>query len=189
MDELKALCVEVGASDVTTYIQSGNIILKSDQSPNETSEAIASSIKTKLGYDISAVGITKERLVAITDSFPFRVTDESKSFVVFFQSTGSLYTFTDTDPDQVMHNKEAVYIDYPNGVSGARISLKQIERCAGLDRSNRPQPAHRQESDRSISLIQVLSFLSHWSHLLYPTLCLTPPRFLFSPQEASRLRS
>ena len=60
--------------------------------------------------------------------------DESKSFIVFFESASNHAKFEGSSPDRIKQTKNAIYIDYPNGVSGATIPISIIEKKVGLIR-------------------------------------------------------
>lgn len=58
MKDLRELLNSSGFQNVQTYIQSGNIVLDSDQSAKEVEEGITKSIKAQFGYDVPAFAYT-----------------------------------------------------------------------------------------------------------------------------------
>ena len=75
MAVLRDLCTKLGFSDVTTYIQSGNIVFKSNQKPASIQKSIRDAIAMKFKFDVEIFVYTVGELKKIVVHCPY---DESK---------------------------------------------------------------------------------------------------------------
>lgn len=93
MVDLKKHFEELGFSDVQTYIQSGNIVFKSDKPSTQVLESlIEDKIKEKYGWDVPTMVKKKEELEYALKNNP-RAHDGTDPKLVFF-------TFLDQEPTQ-----------------------------------------------------------------------------------------
>src|SRR5437762_11718046 len=120
MTDLKSLYEKLGFRDVITYIQSGNVIFKTDKkiSDQKLAEKIEKGIFMQYGFDVPVINRTREELNRIILANPFlkiRGIDKSKLHV----------TFLATEPDQV-NSKHARELDYTPDkfiISGTEVFL------------------------------------------------------------------
>ena len=137
MNDLKVLYENSGFEDVSTYIQSGNVIFTS----NETSK---SSIKSKLentitqeyGFDVPIYICTNEEMQNIFENSPFLESQDeengTKILVTFLSSTP---TQTDIDkvmtyvkePEKLVVSNAIVYFYCPSGYGKSKLSNKFLE--------------------------------------------------------------
>ncbi len=97
MEDLRELFSEIGFTSVKTYIQSGNIIFRSnDQSLSVLEERIKEGILLRFGFDVSVLVITPAYLQSIYDNNPFN--DFLKKEVVAEKKM--YFTFLSRVPDQ-----------------------------------------------------------------------------------------
>jgi uncharacterized protein (DUF1697 family) len=73
MADLRALVAELGHTDVSTYIQSGNVLFTApaDADGAEVARAMTEAIAAKLGVTSPVVLVTREELAAIHAANPF----------------------------------------------------------------------------------------------------------------------
>ena len=80
MKNLRELLSKIGFKDVKTYIQSGNVIFKSDIESNSLlEEKILNIIKDKYNYSIDVVVKQPQDIQAILDNSPFDQLTTKKS--------------------------------------------------------------------------------------------------------------
>src|SRR5271169_6363695 len=75
MSVLRDLCTKLGYSDVTTYIQSGNIVFTSNQKPASIQKSIKDAIAKKFKFDVEIFVYSVGELKKIVVHCPY---DESK---------------------------------------------------------------------------------------------------------------
>ena len=95
MTELKQLFLDLGYHEVTTYIQSGNVVFKSNIKESILIEdTIIPAISKQFGHAIEVLILTKNELTAIFNSNPFLAKDPtidiSKLYVTILNKTPDL---------------------------------------------------------------------------------------------------
>ena len=103
MKELKTLYEELGFSDVTTYIQSGNVVFTTrEKALDKLPQKIEKKIEEHFGFDVSVVHRTPQELKAVLETNPFlneTGLQENKLYVAFMAA----------EPDAGLVEKAQVY--------------------------------------------------------------------------------
>lgn len=82
MEDLKKCFEDQQFFNVTTYIQSGNIVFNSKSSNTENiTKQIKSGILSKFGFDVEVILRNSEELKKIIAAYPFPDTEGNRSFV------------------------------------------------------------------------------------------------------------
>lgn len=103
MAELRSHLAELEYSEVETYIQSGNIILKSDiHEKNEIQKSIKSLITDKYGFDVEVFVKTPADLQYVLENNPF-INERNLDIERIY------YTFLEKEPDITNVQKLAEY--------------------------------------------------------------------------------
>ena len=90
MKDLRELLNSIGFKDVKTYIQSGNIIFKSDIESNSLlEEKILNVIKDKYNYSIDVVVKQPQDVQAILDNSPFDQSTTEKAYFILLKNSPS----------------------------------------------------------------------------------------------------
>lgn len=84
MADLRGLCQEVGATDVRTYIQSGNVVLRSALGEAALVDALAHTLAEHTGFEVPVAVRTADELCGTVDRCPFDTTVDPKTLVVLF---------------------------------------------------------------------------------------------------------
>jgi uncharacterized protein (DUF1697 family) len=82
MKDLRMLLSSSGFQNVQTYIQSGNVVLESEQSTKEVEASITKSIKDQLGFDVPAFAYTIKDWQNIVEACPYQE-GEKKVYFTF----------------------------------------------------------------------------------------------------------
>ena len=137
MADLKMLYENSGFEDVSTYIQSGNVIFTS----NEMSKSIIKSrlknaVKQECGFDVPIYICTHKEMKNIFENSPFLESEDeengTKVLVTFLSSTP---TQTDIDkvmsyvkePEKLVVSNDIVYLYCPNGYGKSKLSNNFLE--------------------------------------------------------------
>lgn len=139
MTELKKLFIDLGYHDVLTYIQSGNVIFKSNIKESILIEdTIISAISRHFGYAIKVMVLNKNELTTIFDSNPFLdknpTMDISKLYVAILNESPDLtgipsieIVVASTDDEfQIIGN--AIYLYCPNGYGNTKLNNNLFEK-------------------------------------------------------------
>jgi len=145
MDALRALFASLGLQNVSTYIQSGNVIFEAAaKNPAALTETIEQALLNELGYPVSVVIRTRAELAAIIQLDPFKKTKGEGTPHVTFLS-GELKRkiktplWSPANDCAIVHvgPREIFTIGYrlPNGRAGNFMAL--IEKEAGKSLTTR----------------------------------------------------
>jgi uncharacterized protein (DUF1697 family) len=87
MPDLREALEEAGFKDVQTYLQSGNVVLKSTAKPDAVRGKVEKLIKERFGLEIAVVARTRAELAAVVKRNPLgKVAKEPKRYQVTFLS-------------------------------------------------------------------------------------------------------
>lgn len=71
MADLKSMCEKLGLKNVTTYIQSGNLIFNSDKPNSELENDLEKAITEKYGFDVPVIVRKEKELENSINNNPF----------------------------------------------------------------------------------------------------------------------
>ena len=133
MADLREVCTAVGCEDVVTYIQSGNVVLRSSLRPPKLQAALAAAIAERFGFEPAVMIRTAEELAAVVDRNPFAGADEKKLHVGFLDAapvatTAECLGAIDCAPEELSAVGRELYLHLPNGMGRAALPVK-MERC------------------------------------------------------------
>ena len=140
MRELRA-ALETRFADVTTLLQSGNVVLSSRETEREVSVIVAHTVEETFGLVVPVVVRTADDFREVTHHNPFlqaRERRDPKTLHVAFLSTRPTATSIRTidparsPPDAHVVLGREVYLAYPNGSGRTRMTLGYLERCLGV---------------------------------------------------------
>src|SRR5437899_2819164 len=87
MSELKTLSEKLGLKQVSTYIQSGNVVFESPLGESVVAKKLQDALKKKLGKDVPVAVRTILELSRILEMNPFHHMDPAKVGVMFFSQS------------------------------------------------------------------------------------------------------
>lgn len=139
MTDLKQLFLDLGYRNVATYIQSGNVIFKSNiKEPIFIEDTVITAIQKHFGHDIKVLVLTKNELTTIFDSNPFLAKDPtmdiSKLHVTILNNkpdlagiqTIEILVATNNDEFQLIEN--TIYLHCPNGYGNTKLNNNLFEK-------------------------------------------------------------
>lgn len=139
MSELRSLCADIGWGEVTTYIQSGNVVFSSVAIPPLLEAEIERSIERRFGHSISVIIRSGSQWPAYIAGNPFP--DASRT-----QPKGVMMGLSKVPPradaalllreraangEQVAQVGEAIWINFAAGVAGSKLSPAVFDRFVG----------------------------------------------------------
>ena len=113
MKELKTLFEQCGFSNVSTYINSGNVLFKSNDKKNSITENIQKALHITTGNEVKVLVKTKSEIVKIANSIPddWQNNDDQKTDVA--------YLFESIDTENIINElpikKEYIQLLYVEG--------------------------------------------------------------------------
>jgi uncharacterized protein (DUF1697 family) len=133
MAALRDTCASVGCEDVVTYIQSGNVVLRSSLSADKLRAALEGAIADQLGVSPAVMIRTADEMAAVVDGHPFPEADEKDLHVGFLHAAPAApvkqcLAAIDCDPEHLTVVGRQLYLHLPNGMGRAALPV-QMERC------------------------------------------------------------
>jgi uncharacterized protein (DUF1697 family) len=138
MSDLRALVERLGHRQVSTYVQSGNVVFCSEAEEPALVAGIESALRETFGFDVAVVLRNRDELARIAQAHPFAGQEpEAAKLHVFFlgatPSAGAVGGF-ETDrfaPDTLVVVGREVYVHYPKGQGRSKLTIDRVERALG----------------------------------------------------------
>ncbi|MBD0292302.1 MAG: DUF1697 domain-containing protein [Jiangellaceae bacterium] len=140
MRRLRELLEDLGCTDVSTYLQSGNAVLNSPKrSADELSRDIEARIHADLAVDIRVLVFTARTLTAMVAANPLETPgrDPVKLHAAFLSeqpAADRLRSITSTDfgGEEVAVGKKVIYLWLPNGYGRAKLPAELTDKKLGV---------------------------------------------------------
>ena len=133
MADLRAIFTEAGCAAVQTYIQSGNVVFEAAPGLAESlPEIVTAAIQRRFGFESAVVIRTGEELRQVVASNPFDTTGDPRLLhVAFLGEAPSDEAVARLDPerspqDAFVVRGRHVYLHYPNGVAGSKLTNEYL---------------------------------------------------------------
>jgi len=130
MAELRDMLNELGFQNVQTYIQSGNIILDSEETKEIVCQKIKEAIAAKFGYDVPVLARTPNEWKSTLENYPF--SQENEKIVAFtFLDTVTKETTIEVkgiNDDRYKIVDDVVYLHCPSGFGKTKLTNSVIEK-------------------------------------------------------------
>jgi uncharacterized protein (DUF1697 family) len=146
MEALKALCVSLKLKDPQTFIQSGNVIVRTEENDlAKVAKRIGDAIQKKIGFRPDVILRTATELRTAIKRNPFAQRDgiEPGKLLVMFLGSGpgkealkKALTFS-TEPEEMYIVGREVYIYFLNGQGRSKLPWPKIERALGTSGTGR----------------------------------------------------
>lgn len=132
MADLKLLFEDLGFQNVTTYIQSGNVIFSAEEERG-LSEKISNEIKAKFGWEVPVLVKTMDEIVKILATCPFEETKKVEAYFMLLASKPETKLMEAVREisypnEEFVLSPECVYIHYGNGAGNAKLNNNFFEK-------------------------------------------------------------
>ncbi len=128
MPALRDLLSDAGMEDVRTYVQSGNVVLRTKLAPSKLEVECRRLISERFGLDIGVVVRTRDELAKVVAYNPLGdVAENPKRYQVSFLSAPLAPAVLEklsamADPaERVVANGREIYAWHPNGVARSKL--------------------------------------------------------------------
>lgn len=126
MAELKSLCEGLGFADVSTFIQSGNVIFRDGGDQDEIAARLDAALVVRLGKPPGVFLRRPAELAAIAETNPFAAMEPNRVLVSFFAEPvpeDALYGLVAPDGEEVVALGREIFVHYPIGSGRSKIKL------------------------------------------------------------------
>ena len=136
MERLRQLWSELGFKNVTTYVQSGNVVFEAEGSPSSWSSAIEQKLDGETRLPVAVLVRTPAELKSIIVRNPFlkeKGVDRSRLHVTFLASAGGKdalkkLSAVNAGGDQFRFSGKEVYLYCPEGYGRTKLSNNALEK-------------------------------------------------------------
>ncbi|HVW32793.1 MAG TPA: DUF1697 domain-containing protein, partial [Acidimicrobiia bacterium] len=133
MAALRETCARLGCEDIVTYIQSGNVVLRSRLPAARLRTALAAAIETGFGFAPEVMVRTAQELAAVVAANPYPGADTGGVHVGFLHeppgaAARRCLTGLDGAAERITAAGRELYYLLPNGMGRADLPVK-VERC------------------------------------------------------------
>lgn len=132
MAELRTVCEDLGFSDVQTYIQSGNVLFRSDLSSGQAEARLDKALETKLGKAPGVMIRAAGELAALAEGNPFPDAKPNYLMVNFLPGAlpdDPLAGLVAPDGEEVHAGTREIWVHYPNGSGRSKFKLPALKRA------------------------------------------------------------
>jgi uncharacterized protein (DUF1697 family) len=137
MDALRDLHQSLGLQEVTTYIQSGNVVFTSENSEvTQIQRDIEEGFAQKFGFPVKVMVRTAAELNVIIENNPFQnqpMRESNRVIAMFLASDPINKALEDiqktyTGPEEIHIIGKQAYIYYPNGMGRSKLTNTFLEK-------------------------------------------------------------
>lgn len=139
MAELRAHLTGLGYGDVRTLLQSGNVVLDADTSPDRLSADLERELAERFGMRSPIVVRTRAQLAKVVALDPLRdVVSEDKLYQVSFLSAKPAkaaiekLAATDFEPERFVHSGREIYAWHPGGIHSSPLAKRLSDNALGV---------------------------------------------------------
>ncbi|MFO6452335.1 MULTISPECIES: DUF1697 domain-containing protein [unclassified Aeromicrobium] len=136
MAELREVAEELGATDVSTYIASGNLLVDVDD-PEAFDRALEQAVEKRFGFFREAISRSPQELRTALEAHPFEVVEKRFSYVTFLaaeptsEAIAKARTFETGDDRWEVIGRE-LHIRYADGAGRPQMKDASIGRALAV---------------------------------------------------------
>jgi uncharacterized protein (DUF1697 family) len=133
MADLRTLFTDLGAEDVVTYVQSGNVVFGSPKKPGPLTNEVEQRIEKAFGIDVTVLLRTQAQLAKVLDANPFPDAEPKGLHVTFLADTPERKLVAGLDPERGAPDEfrvvgREVYLHCPNGYGRSKLTNAYFEK-------------------------------------------------------------
>jgi uncharacterized protein (DUF1697 family) len=144
MADLRALFAALGFEDVSTYVQSGNVVFRGRGTAASATAAIEDRLRGQLALDVRVLVRTGAQLAKLVDANPFAApdVDPASLHVTFLADKPAAARVRGLDParsepDEFRVAGRDVYLRCPNGYGRSKLTNAYFEKGLGVAATTR----------------------------------------------------
>ncbi|SMD19193.1 DUF1697 domain-containing protein [Rhizobium sp. RU36D] len=130
MSDLKAICLKLGFKDVSTYIQSGNVVFRTEGSEEEVAARLDAALAEVLGKAPDVMVRTLAELSGVLHDNPFAAMEPNRVLVSFFSTPlpdDALNGIVAPDGEEAVVRGREIYVHYPIGSGRSKLKLPALK--------------------------------------------------------------
>ena len=135
MADLRNLAKGLGATEISTYIASGNLICTPPGDPDAFDRALETAVQNKFGFFREVISRTPAELRTALDAYPFNHTEPKWCHIYFLNATPTpevAAALRAKVPEDLLVIGSDLHIRYRDGVAASMLSTKLIHQTLGV---------------------------------------------------------
>jgi uncharacterized protein (DUF1697 family) len=145
MDDLRTLLASLGYLEVSTYLQSGNVLFETSRTDTVGMEKeMRKAIGDAMGLDVPVLIRNPDELASVVaaNPFPHALLQPARFYLTFLSRQPEEPTCVGLDaavfaPEQFRVGERVIYVWYPEGVQNTRLSNTFFEKQLGVTATSR----------------------------------------------------
>ncbi len=139
MADLKVLCEAAGFRDVTTLLQSGNVVFRATGSDNAVAKKLADAIEKGHGFRPAIMVRTADEIAAVMKANPFKAEEKSdpSHLIVAFAAdaptagAAERIAAVKVNKERLHLGPRELYVHYATGQGTSKVTNAVLERAMG----------------------------------------------------------
>ena len=130
MADLRQICEGLGFTDARTYIQSGNVLFRSDDPETKVQKHLEDALEKRMGKPPGVLLRSAKELEAAAAGSPFRHAKPNYLLVTFLPEPpprDALENLSAPDGEEVRIVGREIYIHFPNGSGKSKLKLPALK--------------------------------------------------------------
>jgi uncharacterized protein (DUF1697 family) len=126
MSDLKALCEKAGMLEVRTYIASGNVIFKSNQTEAQVKKTLEAALHKYAGKPVGIMVRTAAEMADILARNPFQKCAPNRTVAIFLDEAPpktALSEITGKKDEEIKLGKREIYVHYGDGMGQSKLKI------------------------------------------------------------------
>jgi uncharacterized protein (DUF1697 family) len=126
MSDLKALCEKAKFQNVQTYIASGNVVFKTDQTEAQVKKILEDALQKYAGKPVGVIVRTAAEMAQILAKNPFPDCAPNRTVAIFLDEAPPKNALTDVSGkknEEIKLGKREIYVHYGDGMGTSKLKI------------------------------------------------------------------
>jgi uncharacterized protein (DUF1697 family) len=126
MTELKAMCEEIGLTNVRTYIASGNVVFTSDKSETVVKTALEKRIAAYAGKPVGVMVRSATEMAQVSSDNPFPKAAPNRTMAIFLDEAppkDALKHVRGQKDEEIKLGQREIYVHYGAGMGKSKLVI------------------------------------------------------------------
>ena len=137
MAQWRALAESLGATEVSSYIASGNLLCLPPGAAEDFDRELEAAVETRFGFFREVISRSRDEVVAALEAHPFEVLDPRFSYITFLQSAPAVEAVQaaarlETGDDRWQVIGREMHLRYADGAGAPQMKEIAISRALGI---------------------------------------------------------
>lgn len=126
MADLQAMCIDLGFSDVRTYIASGNVVFKSELSATKVKASLEAKLATYAGKAVGVLLRTTPEMAAVLAANPFPHAAPNRTVAIFLNApppVDALVKVSGMNAEECRLGVREIFVHYGDGMADSKLKI------------------------------------------------------------------